>query len=188
MTKLFRLFLSDEQIIRSIQNGEDWVLGSLYDKNLRMIMKYVNQNSGNEADAVEIFQDAIVIFWEKARHTDFILKSKISTYLYGIVKNIWLQELARRKRLTNLEVVQNNPGHSKSIDESIEEVELTEIVKRCMKELSPLCQKILSAFYYEEQSMQQISSSLNLANENVAKTKKYQCKKELESLVKKALK
>jgi hypothetical protein len=35
--------------------------------------------------------------------------------------------------------------------------------------------------------MNEISKSLGLANEDVAKSKKYQCKKELERLVKKAL-
>jgi DNA-directed RNA polymerase specialized sigma subunit len=69
----------------------------------------------------------------------------------------------------------------------MEEEELSEIVKRCMKQLSNLCQQILAAFYYDEKSMQEISKSLGLANEDVAKSKKYQCKKELERLVKKAV-
>ena len=56
-----------------------------------------------------------------------------------------------------------------------------------MKQLSPICQQILTAFYYEDKSMQEISKSLGLANEDVAKSKKYQCKKELERLVKKAV-
>ena len=56
-----------------------------------------------------------------------------------------------------------------------------------MKQLSVLCQQILTAFYYDEKSMQEISILLHLANEDVAKSKKYQCKKELEHLVKKAL-
>ena len=64
---------------------------------------------------------------------------------------------------------------------------MAEIVKKCMKQLSVLCQQILTAFYYDEKSMQEISTSLHLANEDVAKSKKYQCKKELERLVKGAL-
>lgn len=187
MTSWLKLFISDDQIINSIHEGDDKVLSYLYEKNLRMILKHITQNSGNEVDAAEILQDALVIFWENVRKSDFVLRSKISTYLYGIVKKKWLQELARRKKLTTLDQVGNNPGDSAKIDDSMEENELSDIVKRCMKQLSPLCQKILTDFYYEEKSMKEISISLGLANEDVAKSKKYQCKKDLEHLVKKVI-
>jgi len=115
------------------------------------------------------------------------MQSKISTFLYAVVKRKWLQELAYQKKYTSLEPVENNPGNLDTIDESFEERELADIVKNCIKLLSPLCQKILIAFYYDEFSMQEISIKFGLANEDVAKSKKYQCKKELERLVKKTL-
>ena len=187
MTRFLRFLISDDQIINSIRQGDDSVLSYLYEKNLRMIMKYTLQNNGTEADAPIILQDALVIFWEKARKEDFVLKSKISTYLYAVAKKKWLQELTYRKKHTTLEQLNEKPGNSPPIDDSMEENELAGIVQKCMKQLSVLCQQILTAFYYDEQSMLEISKILGLANEDVAKSKKYQCKKELERLVKKAV-
>ena len=187
MTKLLGFLISDEQIIRRIRNGEEHLLAYLYEKNLRMIMKYVMQNSGTEADAAEVLQDALVVLWEKIRSGDFVLTSRISTFLYGVVKKIWLKELARRKKQAPLEQIKENPGTDPPIDDALEKSELSELVKTCMARLSPLCRKILIAFYYEDQSMQEISRLCNLANEDVAKTKKYQCKKELTLLVTKAM-
>jgi len=187
MTRFLRFLISDDQILNSIRQGDDSVLSYLYEKNVRMIMKYIIQNNGNEADARVILQDALVIFWEKARKEDFVLKSKISTYLYAVAKKKWLQELTYRKKHTTLEQVSNNPTNSPQADDAMEEDELSGIVKKCMKQLSVLCQQILTAFYYDEKSMQEISKSLGLANDDVAKSKKYQCKKELERLVKKAV-
>jgi len=187
MTKLLRFLISDEQILNSIREGDDSVLSYLYEKNVRMIMKYTLQNNGNEADARIILQDALVIFWEKARKEDFVLKSKISTYLYAVAQKKWLQELTYRKKHTTLEHISNNPIDSVGVDVTMEENELSEIVKDCMSQLSVLCQQILTAFYYDEKSMQEISKSLGLANEDVAKSKKYQCKKELERLMKKVV-
>jgi RNA polymerase sigma factor (sigma-70 family) len=187
MTRFLRFLINDEQIIKSIRQGDDSVLSYLYEKNVRMIMKYIIQNNGNEADARVILQDALVIFWEKSRKEDFVLKSKISTYLYAVAKKKWLQELTYRKKHTTLEQISNNPSNSTQADDALEEDELSGIVKKCMKQLSALCQQILTAFYYDENSMQEISKSLGLANEDVAKSKKYQCKKELERLVKKAV-
>ena len=187
MTRFLRFLISDEQILSSIRKGDDSVLSYLYEKNLRMVMKYILQNNGSESDATTILQDTLVIFWEKARKEDFELKAKISTFLYAVAKKRWLQELNYRKKHTTLEQVNENPGDSDGIDEKVEENELSGIVKNCMKQLSPICQQILTAFYYEDKSMQEISKSLGLANEDVAKSKKYQCKKELERLVKKAV-
>ena len=187
MTKFLRFLISDEQILNSIRKGDDSVLSYLYEKNVRMIMKYIVQNNGNEADAMIILQDALVIFWEKARKKDFVLRSKISTYLYSVARKKWLQELTYRKKHTTLEQFHDNPGDSNGIDDTVEENELAGIVKKCMSQLSEICQQILTAFYYDEKSMQEISKSLGLANQDVAKSKKYQCKKELERLVKKAV-
>jgi len=186
MTRFLRFLISDEQILNSIRKGDDSVLSYLYEKNLRTIMKYILQNNGSESDATIILQDTLVIFWEKARRDDFVLKSKISTFLYAVARKKWLQELTYRKKYTTLEQVSENPGDSVGIDDTVEENELSGIVKKCMTQLSTLCQQILTAFYYEDKSMNEISKSFGLANEDVAKSKKYQCKKELERLVKKA--
>ena len=187
MTRFLRFLISDEQILSSIRKGDDSVLSYLYEKNLRMVMKYILHNNGSESDATTILQDTLVIFWEKARKEDFVLKAKISTFLYAVARKKWLQELNYRKKHTTLEHVNENPEDSDGIDDKVEENELSGIVKNCMEQLSPICQQILTAFYYEDKSMQEISKSLGLANEDVAKSKKYQCKKELERLVKKAV-
>ena len=115
-TRLF-FYRSDTQIIESIKNGDDRVLRLLYERNLRIISKYIRQNSGSESEAIEILQDSLVVLWEKIREGEFILKSKISTYLYAVAKKMWLQELARRKRQTDLDQVKSNPASETPIDE-----------------------------------------------------------------------
>jgi len=187
MPNIISIFKSDSKLLESIKCGDDSVLGYLYEKNLRMITKYIKENNGSDYEASEILQDALVILWEKIHETEFVLTSKISTYIYSIVKRKWMQELARKKRYTVLDDVKKNPGSDKNAEENLQDLETVEIVKSCIKQLSPLCQKILVAYYYEEKSMNDICKLTGLANENVAKSKKYQCKKQLELLVRSAL-
>jgi RNA polymerase sigma factor (sigma-70 family) len=108
--------------------------------------------------------------------------NEVLTYLYGIVKNNWLKELARRAKHTDLNPVQTNPNSD--TEQSDEEEELIEIIKACISRLSDLCRQILTLYYYENKSMYEISQLTRLANENVAKSKKYQCKKDLEQMIK----
>jgi RNA polymerase sigma factor (sigma-70 family) len=187
MTRIFQLLKTDAQLLNAIREGDDSALAILFNKNLRMIIKYFVTNSGSEEEAREYLQDALVIFWEKVRDDRFVLKAKISTFIFAVVKNRWLRELARRKKFTDLEIVEANPDGSATVDEEYEENEEAGIVRECMDQLSPLCKKILTYYYYDQLSMAEISRLTGLANENVAKAKKYQCKKELERLVKKIL-
>ena len=91
-------------------------------------------------------------------------------------------------RLQNIDQVQTQDSGQQSAEQILIEQEMAAIVKSCMVKLSSLCRKILTLYYYEDKPMLEISELTGLANENVAKSKKYQCKKELELLVKSALK
>ena len=159
MTRFLRFLISDDQILKSIRHGDDSVLSYLYEKNVRMIMKYIIQNSGNEADARIVLQDSLVIFWEKARKEEFVLKSKISTYLYAVAKKKWLQELTYRKKHTTLENLTDKPSDSKQIDDSMEENELAGIVKQCMKQLSGLCQGVVLRRFQAEEGIFQCANT-----------------------------
>jgi RNA polymerase sigma factor (sigma-70 family) len=184
MVRYLKFFLSDQQVVSAIRNGNDKALTYLYERNLRMIRKFVLENSGTEPDSAELLQDALVVLWENVRSGKFTLQSKISTYLFSVAKNKWLQELGRKKRFSVIDEQQINQPDGENQEDNLLKQELIEIVKTYIEQLSPLCRKILLLFYYEDRSMTEISKILGLANENVAKSKKYQCKKDLEQLVK----
>ena len=121
MPNIISIFKSDSKLLESIKCGDDSVLGYLYEKNLRMITKYIKENNGSDYEASEILQDALVILWEKIHETEFVLTSKISTYIYSIVKRKWMQELARKKRYTVLDDVKKNPGSDKNAEENLQD-------------------------------------------------------------------
>ena len=62
--------------------------------------------------------------------------------------------------------------------------EREKIIHECINELGDTCKKILTYYYFEKMSMQDIAEKLDFANTDTAKTKKYKCKKRLDQLVK----
>ena len=174
---MLSLYRSDKSILEAILNNDETVLDYLYKSNVRMIIKLVVNNNGTQEDAKELLQDVLVLFWEKVYQGQFNLTSKISTYLYAIAKNKWLQELNRRKKFTNIEDIKNNPGPDKLVIDRIEEEETIEIVKKCLDRLKPLCKKILILYYYQGKTMSEIKKETGLANENVEKQKNISVKK-----------
>lgn len=142
-----------------------------------MMTKIVLTNSGTEDEAKDIFQEALLTFWQKAVSGNLVLTSKISTYLYSICLNLWRKELDRKSRLSS-EVKDSEEYQTHEQEEKVR------IVRECIEELGDTCKKILTYYYFDGLSMNDIAEKLEFANQDTAKTKKYKCKKRLDSLIK----
>jgi RNA polymerase sigma factor (sigma-70 family) len=169
--------VDEKEIFERIQGGDEKALEFIYKKYYRMMTKLVITNSGTEDEARDIYQDALVVFWQKARSGNLVLTSKISTYVYSICQNLWRKELDRKKRLSN-----ESKDASESID--LDGPEREKIIAKCLGQLGETCRKVLMYYYFDEMSMQEIADKLGFANTDTAKTKKYKCKQKLDELVK----
>ncbi len=168
--------MKDSEILDRIGQGDERVLDHLYKKHFNMMLKIVLRNNGTEQEAKDIYQDALIAFWQKAVSGNLVLTSKISTYLYSICHNLWLKELDRKSRLTS-------EPHDKEDRQRLEEEENFKIVKACIEELGETCKNILMYYYFDGMSMADIAKRMEFANTDTAKTKKYKCKKRLDNLI-----
>ena len=169
--------MKDSEILDRISRGDERVLDYLYKKHYRMMTKIVLSNNGTEEEAKDVYQEALLAFWQKASSGKLVLTSKISTYLYSICMNHWRKELDRKSRLSSEEVdSEDHPDYDAQ--------ERAKIVKACIEELGDVCKEVLMYYYFDGLSMQDIAHKMNFANTDTAKTKKYKCKKKLDSLIK----
>lgn len=169
--------MKDREIILKIEKGDESALDYLYRKNYKMMVRMIIRNSGTEEEAKDIFQEALIVLWQKIISKEFTLTSKLSTYLYSVCKNLWRKELERKKRLTNEEA-------DGSEIQDIDQKERVEIVNRCIGQLGETCRQILTYYYFDKLSMNDIAEKMGFANSDTAKTKKYKCKKELDNMIK----
>ncbi len=169
--------MKDSVILERLGKGDEKALDYLYKKYYRMMTKIVLSNNGTEDEAKDIFQEALLAFWQKAVSGKLVLTSKISTYLYSICLNLWRKELDRKSRLSS--DVKDGEEY-----QSHEQNEKVRIVRECIEELGDTCKKILTYYYFDGLSMNDIAEKLEFANQDTAKTKKYKCKKRLDSLIK----
>ena len=136
-------------------------------------------NSGTMVEAEDTFQDAMIVLYNNTRKTDFKLTCALKTYMYSIVRNLWLNKLKLKDRLTM------KPIDSETIELQSQETEISTLnprQKRIMKEFSNIgeqCKEVLYKFYYHRMSMHSIAKDMGLANEQVAKNKKSRCLKKL---------
>ena len=169
--------MTDEKVLEQIRCGNEKALEFLYRKNYRMIVRLIMRNSGTEDEAKDVFQDSLIVFWEKVRSHKLVLTSRISTYLFSVAQNLWRKELDRKLR---------NSGEMKEgyIQPEWERQEKIQVIQQCLKSLSETCRKILTLYYFDQLSMVDLAKEMGFANADTAKTKKYKCKNELDRLVK----
>ncbi len=169
--------MKDSEILERIKLGDEAVLDYLYKKNFKMMTKMVMNNNGNEDEAKDIYQEALIVFWQKASSGNLTLSSKISTFIYSICQNLWRKELERKSRFS----MEERDGEDFYDADRKERIE---IINNCISQLGETCRKILSYYYFDNLSMFDIAEKLGFANADTAKTKKYKCKKELDELIK----
>ncbi|PIB33979.1 RNA polymerase subunit sigma [Reichenbachiella sp. 5M10] len=169
--------MKDHEILERVSRGDEAALDYLYKKYYKMMTRIVLNNSGTEDEAKDVFQDALLVFWQKAISGSLVLTSKISTYIYSICLNLWRKELDRKSRNSG-EMVEE------STFQDYEKLEKARIVNDCINQLGETCRKILTYHYFDGLSMQDIAEKLDFANTDTAKTKKYKCKKKLDLMIK----
>ena len=169
--------MKDQEVLERISRGEEKALDYLYKKYYRMMTRIVTSNNGTEQDAKDIYQDALIVFWQKAASGKLVLSSKISTYLYSICLNLWRKELDRKSRLVN----ETKDGETYNDQDSKER---SKIIRECIAALGHTCQKVLTYYYFDGLSMELIAEKMGFANTDTSKTKKYKCKKKLDELIK----
>ena len=131
--------------------------------------KFIKANSGTTEDAQDIFQDALVVLCKKVQSDQFILSVPLKTYLLAIVKNCWLQELRKRKKLP--------PGENpEDIAETVIDEESGFIfAKAAFELLGEKCRQLLILFYFKKESYKNIATKLAFSDEKIAKNQKYRC-------------
>jgi RNA polymerase sigma factor (sigma-70 family) len=174
----------DARILDQIRQGEEQALMTLYSLNERPVTAFVVRNSGSPDDAQDMLQESLVVLWERVRSGRYEHASQISTFILGTVRNMWLRQLARKRREGSFDAtIDETPSDEPSQIETMMESEEAAAIASAMERLGDPCKKLLLLFYWEECSMEEIAAQMGFANADTVKSKKYQCKKALEKLL-----
>jgi RNA polymerase sigma factor (sigma-70 family) len=150
----------------------------IYKKFFPSVKAFVNSNSGNDDDARDVFQEAIVVIYRKVSDKSFALTCSFKTYVYSIVKHLWLKELEKRKAAgVKLQVEGEMDVAEEPLDGSFfdPKSERFRLYQKHFLMLSEDCQKVLRLFF-AKQSLQEIAQVMGFGSEKYAKKRKFQCK------------
>jgi RNA polymerase sigma factor (sigma-70 family) len=174
---------NDDVILEGIRKNDNSVLRVLYKRHYPMIVNLVCTNSGTEQEAKDVFQEAMIAFYERVGDPAFSLTCKIKTYLYAVCRRLWLKRLSEKKRTSvPIAEVESFAG----IEEEMVSIEAGELQMKRMEDalgsLGEPCRAIIEDFYMRDLSMEMISEKFGYTNADNAKNQKYKCLQRLKKL------
>ncbi|HEX5170249.1 MAG TPA: sigma-70 family RNA polymerase sigma factor [Cyclobacteriaceae bacterium] len=172
------------EIIAKIKSGGQTELGMIYEEYRSEFLKWVmKEYNCSDADSKDIYQLTILIFYDNVKTGKLEhLVSTVKTYLFGIGKNIVMENMRKANRHTPLD--QERWLKEYLIDEPSDQVPeaVFEMAKRALIKLGEPCKKLVELFYYDRKSLEEITALLNYKNAETAKNQKCKCMKRLRKL------
>lgn len=176
-------FEQEKQLLEGLALNDRTVVEGIYRDNYPMIQAFILNNSGDSDEARDIFQEAMIVIYEKAMSGTFELNCLLKTYIYSVCRRLWLKRLQQLHRYGSL--IEN-------VEEMVvveEDLELHEkhnadfiIMENAMSKIGEPCKSLLDAYYIQKKNMQEIAADFGYTNADNAKTQKYKCLVRLKKL------
>lgn len=175
----------DRELLLGLTRNDDRALATIYTENYPSILRMVLQYNGSEDDAKDLFQEAMIILYEKAQKGEFDLYSKLKTFLYAVCRHLWLKKLQTGSWQLALpdELEEVLPADDTStMAEHEEKDQQFRVMEKTMGNMGEPCKTILEDYYIRKLSMQDIAEKFGYTNSENAKNQKYKCLMRLKKL------
>lgn len=181
--KVARSVHPDNGLVAALRNKEADVIRSLYQEHFPLIEHLVVSNSGSKDDALDLFQDGMMVIYRKSRDGDLELTCSFKTYLFSICRNLWLKRLRKNRNLEVTILTDEESIDTENLETTFDEQERYRFFKSKLNRLGPDCQQVMTLFF-EGISMIRIAEIMGYASEGYAKKRKFKCKEKLVELIK----
>jgi RNA polymerase sigma factor (sigma-70 family) len=179
---------NDIHYINLIIEGNSNAFSVLVDRYKDLVFSLALKMVKNREEAEEVAQDAFIKVYKSL--SQFNGDSKFSTWIYKVTYNTCLDRLKKNKREQHVVPIDEfNTNQIKSLDnalDAMQEKERLQAIQDCIELLPSDDAFLLTLFYFEEQSLEEIANVVNLTTNNV-KVKLFRSRKKLTTILKERL-
>jgi len=167
---------NEKSLLEGLAKNKREAIETIYKQHYNMVQSMVLNNSGTVEEAKDIFQEAIIVLYEKTRSGTFELNCLIKTYLYSVSRRLWLKRLQQ---------IQKFPGETEAVESVVmvdddmsdheQRNEDFQLMERALQGLGEPCKSLLESYYLRKKSMVEIATDFGYTNADNAKNQKYKC-------------
>lgn len=173
----------DEQILEAIRTGKNsTALNHLYATSLPKVIRFITQNNGDEEEAKDIFQDAVVTLFNTVKLGKYENGKDVGGFIYFIARNLWINRIKKKNKQISIKETETY-----EISESplalmiLDEKQLA--IQGLMDKIGTQCKELLKYTMHDKLSMKEVAEKMGFAGETVAKSTHYRCKQKLAMLI-----
>ena len=160
---------------RPIPQTREDLFVNLYESAFPKVASFIRKMGGSLEETKDMFQDALVIYYEKSANPEFSPERTETAYLLGVCKHLWYKkhkENIREEALTdNLKLLETP------------EPTVSENVLRFVEVAGKKCMNLLKAFYYDRMNMKEIATAFHFSGERSATAQKYKCREKVRNVI-----
>jgi len=167
---------NEQELLKGLAINDKRAVELIYKENYTMVQSMIINNNGSADDAKDVFQEAMIVLFEKSKAGDFELHCQIKTYVYSVCRRLWLKRL---QQLNRYSTEMENLAEVVPVEEDLEDHERKNeefrLMEKAINALGEPCKSLIEAFYIQKRNMQEIAASFGYTNADNAKNQKYKC-------------
>lgn len=179
----------EEEIPALIRNQQDKVvLTHLYKELFPSVQSYIRKNNGIADDAHDVFQDALMYFYNQVVKGTFDPKYTVYGYVYRLAINRWINKLNKDKKIvfkTELsDEIARDTSYRRIGEDTDSENSEKSIIKKIISYLGDRCEELLTLRIYGNLMFEDIMLRMDFNSEAAAKMYFKRCREKLVDAIK----
>ena len=172
---------SDDVLVGLIAQGDKEAMQVLYRRHNVRVFRFLLRFVDGEATAEDLVSEVFLEAWRKAGQ--FAARSSVSTWLLAIARYKALSALRKRSAegLSD-DVIEFIEDPSDDPETALAKTERAQILRDCLKQLSPAHREIIDLVYYHERSIDDVAEIIGVP-QNTVKTRMFYARKRIGELL-----
>ena len=167
----------------SVNDRKAW-LTTLYKNTFPLVAKHISRMGGSLDEARDIFQDSLIIYYEKTVRADLNLEYSDKAYLFGIARHLWNKRYKETGKQVSMDELNADFDEQAGLFHTEEQEISTSRLFQLLQTSGQKCMQLLSAFYYEKLKMEKIAERFGFSGPRSATVQKFKCLEKVKETVK----
>jgi DNA-directed RNA polymerase specialized sigma24 family protein len=172
--------MADSNFFENTPTEREQLFIMLYKKAFPSVAKYISKMGGSFDEAKDIFQDALVIYYEKLVSASIFLHANEQAYLLGIAKHLWAKKFREGMHYASLENNREDQDFIEHEDAQPSPAKLLDYLETAGQK----CMEILKAFYYDNLPVNVIAGLFGYSGIRSATVQKFKCMEKVRETIK----
>ncbi|MFB9843155.1 RNA polymerase sigma factor [Mucilaginibacter ginsenosidivorans] len=168
--------MNEGKIIVNTAEDREKIFIALYKSTFPAVARYISKMGGTFDEAKDIFQDALVIYYERSVAGSCDIQINEKAYLMGIAKHLWLKKFGHDNRYVPIDGLDAESNE----DIGISGHKLLNFLQTAGKK----CMDLLRSFYYDQLPLTDIAEAFGFSGVRSATVQKYKCLEKVRETVK----